>query len=55
MSATTQGPLFTPEEVCEQARVNAGGWPLALLAYARDRGQQPAEAARVVGRLFAPG
>ncbi len=55
MTATTRGPWFTPDEVCEQAKGNTGGWPLALLAYARDRGQPPAEAARFVGRLFAPG
>jgi hypothetical protein len=55
VTETAEGPGFTAEEVCEQARGNAGAGLLALLAYARAQGQPPAEAARFVGRLFAPG
>ena len=54
MSETVQGAGFTAEEVCEQAKGNTGAMLLALLAYARDQGQSPADAARFVGRLFAP-
>ena len=54
MAETAQGPGFTAEEVCEQAKGNTGAMLLALLAYARDQGRSPAEAAHFVGRLFAP-
>ncbi len=54
MPETTDGAEFTAEEVCEQAKGNAGSVFLALLAYARDQGQSAADAAAVVGRLFAP-
>ena len=54
MAETAQDPGFTAEEVCEQAKGNTGAMLLALLAYARDQGRSPADAARFVGRLFAP-
>ena len=55
MAEAAQGFGFTAEEVCEQAKGNTGAMLLALLAYARDQGRSPADAARFVGRLFAPG
>ena len=54
MPETTDSVEFTAEEVCEQAKGNAGSMFLALLAYARDQGRSPADAAAFVGRLFAP-
>ena len=43
------------EEVFQQARGNAGAFPLVLLAYARDQGRPLAEAVAFVGHAFAPG
>lgn len=49
------GAAFTEEEACAQAKGNANVFALALVAYARERGQQPAEAARWLGQTLAPG
>jgi hypothetical protein len=45
---------FTSDEICEQAKGNVGALSLLLLAYARDRGQPLADAARYFGQVFAP-
>ena len=45
---------LTPAEVYQQARGNAGTFPLVLLAYAREQGRPLEEAAAFVGYKFAP-
>jgi hypothetical protein len=45
---------FTAEEICEQAKGNAGNAILLVLVAARERGESLEEAARFVGRIFAP-
>ena len=54
MPEAARDPGFTAEEVCAQARGNASALILVLLAYARNRGDDPAAAARFVGERFAP-
>jgi len=52
MDATHE--TFTAEEICAQAKGNAGNAILLVLVSARERGESLAEAARFVGRTFAP-
>jgi hypothetical protein len=48
-------PLFADEERCRQATGNAAAMAYALIAYAKECGRPPADAAAFVGRAFAPG
>lgn len=52
MNATQD--TFTAEEICEQAKGNASAAMLLVLVTARERGEPLEEAARFVGRIFAP-
>jgi hypothetical protein len=45
---------FSDAEVCEQAKLNARIFPLLLMAYAKQQGQQPADALRYLGGVVAP-
>ena len=47
-------PVFTTDEVCEQARGNATALILVALAYQRARGLDAADFVRFVGERFAP-
>ncbi len=55
MAEATRDTGFTTEEVCDQAQGDATAGGLALLAYARERGETPEAAAAWLGRTFAPG
>jgi hypothetical protein len=50
----TTHETFTAEEICEQAKGNASAAILLVLVTARERGESLEEAARFVGRIFAP-
>src|SRR5687767_13950194 len=50
----TTHETFTAEEICEQAKGNAGAAILLVLVTARERGESLEHAARFVGRIFAP-
>ena len=50
----TTHEIFTAEEICEQAIVNSSGTLLLMLVTARERGESLEDAARFVGRIFAP-
>jgi hypothetical protein len=51
----TTHETFTAEEICEQAKGNAGAAILLVLVAARERGESLEDAARFAGRIFAPG
>ena len=55
MSTQNQKVGFTDEEMFRNARINATGFSLALLRYAREQGQTPEAAAWWIGTIFAPG
>ena len=50
----TTHETFTAEEICEQAIGNSAASLLLLLVAARERGESLEDAARFVGRIFAP-
>ena len=50
----TTHETFTAEEICEQAIGNSSASLLLMLVTARERGESLADAARFVGRIFAP-
>lgn len=54
MSSTDPAPIFTNDEILEQAKGNAAAAGLALLRYAREHGETPESVARWLGTLFAP-
>src|SRR4051812_145386 len=47
-------PGFSEAEVCKQAVGNAAVMSYALIAFAKECGRTPVDAASFVGRLFAP-
>lgn len=51
----TQQANFTDAEITQQSLANASALPYLMVAFARDSGRTPAEAAAFAGKLFAPG